>query len=80
MDPKSIEKDPKTQVQELLQSQGDLPPSYDVVTMSGQPHEREFTVQCRIESRKLITEGQGSSRKAAEQQAAFAALIAIREG
>lgn len=79
LDPETIEKDPKTQLQELLQSQGDLPPSYEVVTMSGQPHEREFTVQCRIDSRELITDGQGSSRKAAEQQAAYAALSAIRK-
>ena len=80
LDTETIEKDPKTQLQELLQSQGSVPPSYEVVSTSGQPHEREFTVQCRIGRPGSITEGRGASRKAAEQEAASKALEKIRKG
>ena len=77
LDTETIEKDPKTQLQELLQSQGNPPPSYEVVSTSGQPHQREFAVHCEVNTHKLITEGRGASRKAAEQQAARKALDAI---
>ncbi|MBT5886181.1 MAG: ribonuclease III, partial [Acidiferrobacteraceae bacterium] len=36
----------------------------------GQPHQREFVVECEIPERGLLTHGRGTSRKAAEQQAA----------
>mgnify|MGYP002057214284 FL=1 len=70
----TIEKDPKTQLQELLQAGGTTPPDYQVTATSGQPHEREFVVECRIESPELVGTGRGSSRKEAEQVAAFHAL------
>jgi ribonuclease-3 len=69
-----IEKDPKTQLQELLQAGGATPPDYQVTSTSGQPHEREFVVECRIESHELVGTGRGSSRKEAEQVAASHAL------
>ncbi|MDP6552345.1 MAG: ribonuclease III [Arenicellales bacterium] len=74
-----LEKDPKTQLQELLQATGAQLPDYAVISTSGQPHEREFVVDCAIPSLGLITTGQGSSRKAAEQVAALQALRQIRE-
>ena len=80
LDTETIEKDPKTQLQELLQSQGSAPPGYEVVSTSGQPHKREFTVHCRIDTPESITEGRGASRKAAEQQAAKKAIEKIRKG
>ena len=79
LDTETIEKDPKTQLQELLQSKGNCPPSYEVVSTSGQPHQREFTVHCRIDTPESITEGRGASRKVAEQQAASKALEKIRK-
>jgi len=75
----SLEKDPKTQLQELLQATGAQPPDYAVTSTSGQPHEREFVVDCSIPSLELITTGQGSSRKSAEQEAALQALRKIHE-
>ncbi len=79
LDSETIEKDPKTQLQELLQSQGNCPPSYEVVSTSGQPHQREFTVHCRFDTPESITDGRGASRKAAEQEAASKALEKIRK-
>jgi len=70
----TIEKDPKTQLQELLQAGGTKPPDYQVTSTSGQPHEREFVVECRIGSHELVGTGRGSSRKEAEQVAASHAL------
>jgi len=75
-----IEKDPKTRLQELLQAAGTKPPDYEVISTSGQPHEREFVVDCRIQSHGLVTTGQGSSRKGAEQEAAARALSELQEG
>ena len=75
-----IEKDPKTRLQELLQAAGTKPPDYEVISTSGQPHEREFVVDCRIQSHALVTTGQGSSRKGAEQEAAARALSELQEG
>ncbi|MBE30109.1 MAG: ribonuclease III [Acidiferrobacteraceae bacterium] len=79
LDSETIEKDPKTQLQELLQSQGNCPPSYEVVSTSGQPHQREFTVHCRFDTPESITDGRGASRKSAEQEAASKALEKIRK-
>ena len=75
----SLEKDPKTQLQELLQATGAQPPDYAVTSTSGQPHEREFVVDCSIPSLGLTTRGHGSSRKSAEQEAALQALRKIHE-
>lgn len=74
----AIKKDPKTQLQELLQAAGTKPPAYEVSSTSGQPHEREFVVDCRIESHGLVTTGEGSSRKGAEQEAASRALSELQ--
>ncbi len=63
-------KDPKTQLQELLQGEGLMPPVYRVSQTLGQPHRREFVVECVVPERELLTHGRGTSRKAAEQQAA----------
>ena len=63
-------KDPKTRLQELLQGEGFTPPAYRVSQTLGQPHQREFVVECAIPERGLLTHGRGASRKAAEQKAA----------
>jgi ribonuclease-3 len=63
-------KDPKTRLQELLQGEGFTPPTYRVSQTLGQPHQREFVVECAIPERGLLTHGRGASRKAAEQKAA----------
>ena len=40
------QKDPKTQLQELLQSQGQRPPNYEIADFSGEDHARTYRVSC----------------------------------
>jgi ribonuclease-3 len=64
------QKDPKTQLQELMQSRKMELPDYTVLTMSGLAHEQVFKVKCTT---PLVAEaciGSGNSRKKAEQSAA----------
>lgn len=64
------QKDPKTQLQELMQSKKMELPDYTLMSMSGLAHEQTFKVKCTI---SLIAEsciGTGNSRKKAEQSAA----------
>lgn len=71
--PKDL-KDPKTTLQEYLQSRKHELPEYEVVKTEGKSHDQTFTVVCRIESLGLTAEGRGASRKKAEQMAASSAL------
>lgn len=70
-------KDPKTRLQEFLQSRGSELPRYDVVDIQGEPHCRTFYVTCQIALLTEKTQGQGASRRIAEQVAAAAALAAL---
>lgn len=70
-------KDPKTRLQEFLQSRGSDLPRYDVVDIQGEPHCRTFYVTCHIALLTEKTQGQGASRRIAEQVAAAAALAAL---
>jgi len=65
--------DAKTTLQEALQGQGLAAPKYRVVQESGPDHCKSFRVQALLEQR-LLGEGTGPSKKAAEQQAARQAL------
>jgi len=70
-------KDPKTRLQEFLQSRACELPQYEVVDIQGEPHCRIFLVECQIALLNDKTRGQGASRRIAEQVAAAAALIAL---
>lgn len=70
-------KDPKTRLQEFLQSRGCDLPRYEVVDIQGEPHCRVFFVECEITLLNEKSRGQGVSRRIAEQVAAAAALIAL---
>jgi ribonuclease-3 len=72
------QKDPKTQLQEYLQSQGLALPSYEVDDISGDQHKQTFYVICQIESQADIAKGQGISRRKAEQAAAQAMLDMLK--
>ena len=67
-------KDPKTRLQEWLQSRALPRPRYEVVATHGADHAQEFVVRCQIPERELVVEGRGSSRRRAEQQAARLAV------
>lgn len=63
-------KDPKTLLQELMQSQKLNLPAYTVVTTTGKAHQQKFRVECFIPEFNIRTFGEGSSRRSAEQAAA----------
>jgi len=65
--------DYKTTFQELMQQNGVVQISYDVVETKGPDHAREFIVEVSVEGDKYGT-GSGRSKKIAEQRAAKKAL------
>ena len=72
------QKDPKTQLQELMQAKKMELPDYSLIDMSGMPHEQTFKVKCSV---SLIPEaciGVGVSRKKAEQSAAEMMLAKLQ--
>lgn len=74
MDPLAAGKDPKTALQEWLQARRKPLPQYALVDARGEAHAQEFEVECAIPAFRLQVRGAGSSRRAAEQQAARRAL------
>ena len=77
IDPGHTAKDPKTELQELLQSRGMLLPKYSVESISGSSHEPKFVVSCSLEHDQLLQTGTGSNRKHAEQAAAKKWLLIL---
>ena len=69
--------DPKTRLQEFLQSRAVDLPRYEVVDIQGEPHCRTFFVQCEVALLNDKSQGHGASRRIAEQVAAAAALVAL---
>ena len=67
-------KDPKTSLQELLQSRHHPLPAYTVLEVTGKAHNQMFKVECSIEDLDCITTAQGRSRRKAEQAAAKLAI------
>ena len=65
--------DAKTQLQERCQERWRRLPRYEVVETTGPDHDRRYRVAAWLDDRHL-GEGEGSSKKAAEQAAARAAL------
>lgn len=74
-----VAKDAKTRLQEWLQARQQALPSYELLGETGEEHAKTFLVRCVLVSAGVAGEGQGSSRRAAEQQAAEA-VIALLEG
>jgi ribonuclease-3 len=69
-------KDAKTRLQEWLQGLGLELPRYAVESTHGGDHNQTFTVSCYVEGRGHAL-GSGSSRRAAEQEAAAAMLAML---
>jgi len=63
-------KDPKTLLQEYLQSRRMPLPIYTVESVEGEAHQQIFVVSCSVEGVKDKMIGKGSSRRRAEQEAA----------
>jgi len=70
-------KDPKTRLQEFLQSRKQPLPDYRILSTSGKDHEQVFRVACEVESIAEPFEAEGTSRRYAEQAAAQMALDAL---
>ncbi len=69
-------KDYKTQLQELIQAKIKLAPTYRIVNESGLDHQKTFTAEILLGD-KLLTTGNGKSKKEAEQDAARRVLVDV---
>jgi ribonuclease-3 len=67
-------KDPKTRLQELLQSKKKPLPSYTVANIEGASHEQRFTVDCEVALLDNAVTATAGSRRQAEQEAATSVL------
>jgi ribonuclease-3 len=75
----SWEKDPKTQLQELMQSKKLSLPEYSLLTKMGPSHEQTFKVKCSVPLIEETSVGTGISRKRAEQDAAEQMLFLLKK-
>lgn len=77
LEPGRVEKDPKTRLQEWLQARQHPLPEYLLVAAEGDDHDKTFRVECRLHDPEIMAEGEGGSRRSAEQQAAERVLAAL---
>lgn len=73
LDPRRPSKDAKTTLQEHLQGRRLALPRYELRATRGEAHAQEFEVECRVPELGIIARGVGTSRRAAEQEAARSA-------
>lgn len=69
--------DSKTILQEVVQGNYEEPLHYVLLAEEGPDHDKNFRVEARIGDRR-IGEGCGHTKKAAEQEAAYEALLLLR--
>jgi len=69
-DLQALGKDAKTLLQEYLQGRKQALPQYGVLEIKGEAHAQTFVVSCEIPQLNLKTQGEGASRRIAEQIAA----------
>lgn len=74
-----VQKDSKTILQEYMQAKHFELPKYRIVNVEGEAHTQVFHVECQVENYQFITQGIGTSRRRAEQDAAakFLAKLAV---
>jgi ribonuclease-3 len=72
-------KDAKTALQEWLQGRKMKLPVYSVVGTQGEAHQQIFDVICEVTEWSSRAQGQGPSRRAAEQAAAAAMLALLKK-
>jgi ribonuclease-3 len=77
--PHKLGKDAKTRLQEWLQGRQRSLPTYALLSESGEEHAKTFRAECALAEPPLRREGEGASRRAAEQAAAEAVLSALGE-
>ncbi len=74
IDPSDIKKDPKSQLQEFLQSRNQDVPIYETIDESGTSHQPEFTVSCKVNLLDELIMAKGTSKRKAEQAVAKKAM------
>ncbi|MBI2770079.1 MAG: ribonuclease III [Burkholderiales bacterium] len=74
----AVAKDPKTELQEWLQGRKMKLPIYRVAGTLGAAHKQTFDVECEITELGTVERGIGASRRAGEQAAAAAMLLALK--
>ncbi len=79
-EPNRLGKDAKTRLQEWLQARQKPLPVYTLLGETGDDHAKTFRVSCRLEDPPLLREGEGASRRSAEQAAADAILTGLDAG
>jgi len=79
IDPNASGKDAKTRLQEWLQGKRHALPNYKLAGTLGEAHDQIFVVTCQVPALGITTQGQGRSRRAAEQEAALAVLKQVGE-
>lgn len=72
-------KDAKTALQEWLQARRLPLPQYDVLRVLGAAHQQTFEVVCRVPQLNAQAQGEGTSRRAAEQGAAARMLQQLQQ-
>lgn len=72
-------RDPKTRLQEWLQGRGMALPAYELVSATGKAHAQRFAVTCTVNELSHSTDGNSTTRRKAEQQAARRMLAFIQE-
>ena len=60
-----------------MQASGHGLPNYRVLAIEGDAHAQSFLVECRVEGLERVHQGKGSSKRAAEQQAALETLKSL---
>jgi ribonuclease-3 len=63
-------KDPKTRLQEFLQSRKSDLPAYHLIRVEGEAHDQTFYIECEVALLEQRCAGRGRSRRIAEQQSA----------
>ena len=71
-------KDAKTELQEWLQGRKLPVPAYRIVATRGQAHAQTFDVECAVPALGLAEQGEGRSRRVAEQEAARRLLAKLK--
>ncbi|MGN0351264.1 MAG: ribonuclease III [Roseburia sp.] len=69
--------DSKTILQEIVQGNYKEELSYELVAEEGPDHDKQFTVDAKM-GEKVIGHGVGHTKKAAEQEAAYQALLILK--
>ncbi len=70
LSPEKAHKDPKTRLQEFMQSRQMSLPVYELLKVEGEAHAQIFYVLCQVDGMSGPISGTGKSRRKAEQDAA----------